>query len=79
MFFNLQTVPEKLRRGEDVFIITDNGDSQFLYRVTSSQVIHQDDLTLNATPLSDINLVSSVPRFVYDHRLVVSGELVATK
>ena len=79
VFFNLQTVPEKLRRGEDVFIITDNGDSQFLYRVTSSQVIHQDDLTLNATPLSDINLVSSVPRFVYDHRLVVSGELVATK
>jgi len=79
VFFNLQKVPEKLRNGEDVFIITDNGDHQFLYRATSSQVFHQDDLTLAATPFSDINLVSSVPRFVYDHRLVVSGELIALR
>ena len=77
VFFNLQKVPEKLRNGEDVFIITDNGDNQFLYRATSSQVVHQDKLNLEATPFSDINLVSSVPRFVYDHRLVVSGELIA--
>ena len=79
VFFNLQKVPEKLRTGEDVFIITDNGDRQFLYRAMSSQVLHQDDLTLNATPGSDINLVSSVPRFVYDHRLVISGELIALR
>ncbi len=79
VFFNLQKVPEKLRNGEDVFIITDNGDHQFLYRATSSQVVHQDHLTLDATPFSDINLVSSVPRFVYDHRLVVSGELIALR
>ena len=79
VFFNLQKVPEKLRNGEDVFIITDNGDHQFLYRATSSKVVHQDDLTLDATPGSDINLVSSVPRFVYDHRLVVSGVLIALR
>jgi sortase (surface protein transpeptidase) len=79
VFFNLQSVPEKLRNGEDVFIITDNGINQFLYRATSSQVVHQDDLTLDATPGADINLVSSVPRFVYDHRLVVSGELIALR
>ena len=79
VFFNLQKVPEKLRSGEDVFIITDHGDNQFLYRATSSQVVHQSDLTLDATPSSDINLVSSVPRFVYDHRLIISGELVALK
>ena len=79
VFFNLQLVPEKLRNGEDVFIITDNGINQFLYRATTSQVVHQNDLTLDATPGADINLVSSVPRFVYDHRLVVSGELVALR
>ncbi len=79
VFFNLQQVPEKLRNGEDVFIITDNGINQFLYRATSSQVVHQDDLRLDATPEADINLVSSVPRFVYDHRLVVSGELIALR
>ncbi|MDA0262692.1 MAG: sortase [Chloroflexi bacterium] len=79
VFFNLQKVPEKLRNGEDIFIITDNGVNQFLYRATSTQVVHQNDLRLDATPDSDINLVSSVPRFVYDYRLVVSGELIGLK
>ena len=79
VFFNLQKVPEKLRSGEDVFIITDNGANQFLYRATATQVVHQDDLSLDATPEADINLVSSVPRFVYDHRLVVSGVLIALR
>ena len=79
VFFNLQKVPEKLRNGEDVFIITDNGINQFLYRATSSQVVHQDNLRLDGMLGSDINLVSSVPRFVYDYRLVVSGELIARR
>ena len=79
VFFNLQKVPEKLRNGEDVFIVTDNGINQFLYRATSSQVVHQDNLRLDGMLGSDINLVSSVPRFVYDHRLVVSGELIASR
>ena len=79
VFFNLQKVPEKLRSGEDVFIITDNGANHFLYRATSSQVLHHEELNLDATPFSDIKLVSSVPRFVYDHRLVISGELIALR
>ena len=79
VFFDLQKLPEKLRNEEDVFIITDHGDHQFLYRATSSQVVHQEDLTLDITPSSDINLVSSVPRVVYDHRLVISGELISIK
>ena len=68
-----------MRNGEDVYIITDNGVNQFLYRATSTNVVHQNDLRLDATPGADINLVSSVPRFVYDHRLVVSGELIALR
>ena len=79
VFFNLQKIPEMLRNGEDVFIITDNGANQFLYRATASNVVHQDDLRLDARPNADIMLVSSVPRFVYDHRLVVSGELIALR
>ena len=79
VFFNLQKVPEMLRNGEDVFIITDNGINQFLYRATSSQVVRQDKLRLDGMLGADINLVSSVPRFVYDHRLVVSGELIASR
>ena len=79
VFFNLRDIPGKLRRGEDVYIITDNGQRQYLYRVTSSQVVHQRDLRLYETGLATIHLVSCVPRLVYDHRLIISGELVAIK
>ena len=79
VFFNLQKIPEKLRDGDGVYIVTDNGDHQFLYRATSSQVVHQDELTLDSTLSSDIKLVSSIPRFVYDYRLVISGKLLGFK
>ena len=79
VFFNLRDIPDKLRRGEDVYIIADNGQRQYLYRVTSSQVVHQRDMRLYETGLATIHLVSCVPRLVYDHRLIISGELIATK
>ncbi len=79
IFFNLQQVPGKLRNSEDVFIITETGQTQYLYRVTSSQVVHQDYMALYETGQATIHLVSCVPRLVYDHRLIVTGELVAQK
>ncbi len=79
VFFNLRQVPGKLRNQEDVFIITETGRTQYLYLVTSSQVVHQDDMALYETGQSTIHLVSCVPRLVYDHRLIVTGELVAQK
>ena len=79
VFFNLRQVPGKLRDNEDVFIITETGQTQFLYRVTSSQVVHQDDMALYESGQATIHLVSCVPRLVYDHRLIVTGELVAQK
>ena len=79
VFFNLRDIPDKLRLGEDVHIITGNGEQQYLYRVTSSQVMHQSELRLYETGVATIHLVSCVPRLVYDHRLVISGELIAVK
>ena len=79
VFFNLSKIPDKLRNGEDVFIIADNGEQQFLYRVTSSQVVPQEDMRLYDTGKATIHLVSCVPRWVYDHRLIITGELVAQK
>ena len=79
VFFNLSKIPDKLRNGEDVFIIADNGEQQFLYRVTSSQVVSQEDMKLYDTGGPTIHLVSCVPRWVYDHRLIITGELVAQK
>ena len=79
VFLGLMEIPDKLRIGEDVFIITDNGNQQFLYRATSSQVVHQDDMSLTDTGTATIHLVSCVPRLVYDHRLIITGELIAQK
>ena len=79
VFLGLMEIPDKLRIGEDVFIITDNGHQQFLYRATSSQVVHQNDMRLFDTDTATIHLVSCVPRLVYDHRLIITGELIAQK
>ena len=79
VFFSLQEIPDKLRKGETVQIITDNGTEQFLYQVTGTRVMHEDDLTLETGGGPSIHLVSCVPRLVYDHRLVVDADLIATK
>ena len=77
VFFNLQKVPELLRDGHDIYIITENGTERFLYRVTETRVVHESDLSLTDSGEGQIHLVSCVPRLVYDHRLIVDGELVA--
>ncbi len=79
VFFTLQNVPERLNNGETVYIITDNGSERFLYRATGTQVVHQNDMRLTETEGNNIHLVSCVPRLVYDYRLVVTGELIATQ
>ena len=79
VFFNLRKVPDQLRNGEEVFIIAETGNRQFLYRVTSTKVVYQDDMKLFDSGRATIHLVSCVPRLVYDHRLIVTGELVADK
>ncbi len=79
VFFNLQQVADELRIGRDVDIITDNGTEQFLYRVTGTRVVHEDDLKLETGDGSSIHLVSCVPRLVYDHRLIVDADLIARR
>jgi len=77
VFFTLQNVPDRLKNGETIYIITDNGSDRFLYRATGTRVVHQDDMRLIESGGNNIHLVSCVPRLVYDYRLVVTGELIA--
>lgn len=79
VFFHLPRIAEMLRNGEEVFVITDNGAHQYLYRVTATNVVHQKDMKLYDNGAANIHLVACVPRLVYDHRIIVTGELVGIK
>ena len=79
VFSELPEIPRLLRQGVDVYVTLENGESTFLYRLVSSEVVHQDDLTLHEMGGASISLVTCVPRLVYDYRLVVAGELVGVK
>jgi LPXTG-site transpeptidase (sortase) family protein len=79
VFYHLPKIPDMLRQGEDVFVIADNGAQQYLYRVTSTQVVHQSEMNLHDTEQANIHLVACVPSLIYDHRLIVTGELVGVK
>jgi len=80
VFKRLPAIPELLRKGEDVYIeITNQEHEDFLYKVIETKVVHKDDFSLNTTNLPIVTLVACVPKYVYDHRLLVVGQLVGTK
>ena len=61
----------------DIFITTSN--AEYMYRVTQSEMLHRDDLSLTETSDAQISLVTCWPYRVYDHRILVSAVLVAVK
>ena len=80
VFHRLPEIPDLLRDGDDVFVELESADGQvFLYRTTRTEVMHQDDLRLYGSDTAQITLVACVPRLVYDHRIVVTAELVGVK
>ncbi len=79
VFRNLDQIPDRLTNGEEVQIVTDNGTEQFLYRVTATRIVHEDDMVLDGDGGPNIHLVACFPRLVYDHRLIVDAELIARK
>ena len=78
VFRRLPELPDLLREGP-VFATVGNGESTFLYRLTSSRVLHEDELVVFNEGTAGISLVTCVPRFLYDHRLVVTGDLEGVK
>lgn len=79
VFRDLPKIPGLLRSGQEIYIIADNGANQYLYKVTSTQVVHQNNMRLYDTGQATIHLVTCVPTLVYDHRLIVTGQLVGIK
>lgn len=77
VFKRLPEIPALLRDGDDVFVELATQDGKtYLYKVSETEVMHQDDLRMYNTADARITLVACVPRLVYDHRIVVTADLV---
>lgn len=76
VFRRLPDIPGHLRDGDPVYVSLESSAGTHLYQVTSTVVVHQDDLRLFGSDEATITLVSCVPRLVYDHRLLVTAKLV---
>ena len=79
VFARLPRIPDLLRAGDRVYITLKSPDGDFLYQVTDTRKVHEDDLRLFDEDGSSIVLVSCVPRLVYDHRLLVIAKLIGVK
>ena len=77
VFKRLPEIPDLLRDGDDVFVELDAEDGRtYLYKVSRTEVMHADELRLYDAAQAQLTLVACVPRLVYDHRIVVTAELV---
>jgi LPXTG-site transpeptidase (sortase) family protein len=76
VFAALPRIPELLDEGEDVFIVLAAIGREYLYQVSRTEVVHQDNLQITESEDARITLVTCYPRFKYDHRLVVTAHLV---
>ena len=84
VFRRLPEIPDLLRMGDPVYVkVRNEADDEYLYQITETKVVHQDDLAPHVygqdPPMATITLVACVPRMVYDHRILVTGELVGVK
>ena len=78
-FGRLQDAPEMLTGGDDILIFVGNGAQVYLYAATHTDVFAADDLRLSGSDRSTVHLAVPVPTGLYDHFLVLSGELVGVK
>lgn len=79
VFSELPRIPSLLRTGENIYVILDSADGSYLYRITGTTVLKEDDLHMYDSTGYDITLVTCVPKFKYDHRLLVNARLVGVQ
>ena len=78
-FQGLTTAADVLAGGEDILIYVDNGSGIYVYAATHTDVFPASDLRLSGSERATIHLAVPVPSGLYDHFLVLSGELVGMK
>ena len=78
VFKGLPRIPPLLKRGEDIYVVLKSLDRKYLYKVYRTEIVHEDDIKITNSDRDEITLVTCVPRFVYNHRLLVTASLVGT-
>ena len=76
IFRNLPKIPELLRQGERVYITLETPAGDYLYEAGITDVLHASELGLYQEDQPTLTLVTCVPRLFYDHRLLVTADLV---
>ena len=76
VFSRLTQVPDLLRDGEEVHVILGSGEREYLYLASGVRLMHESELTLDAAEGAQIALVTCYPRLKYDHRLIVTAQLI---
>jgi sortase (surface protein transpeptidase) len=76
IFRRLPDITELIKQDPvDVFITT--ADTEYMYRVTGTSQVHEDDLRLSSADDAQITLVTCWPSRVYDQRVLVDATLIA--
>ena len=78
-FGGLNNAAGLLTKGNDLLIYVNSGTQIYLYGATHTDVIPADDLRLSSTDRATIHLAVPTPPGLYDHFLVLTGELVGVK
>ena len=79
IFNDLPEIVELLKSDQQVFVMINAGDYQFLYQAYKTEVVHQDSLELVNSQVAEITLVTCVPKYKYDHRLLVTASLIGVR
>ena len=79
LFRDLPRIPEILRTGQRVYVVLEAPAISYLYEVYKTDVLPQNDLHLYDADQAELTLVTCVPAFTYDHRLLVTARLVGFK
>ena len=78
-FGGLSDAAEFLTEGKDLLIYVNSGTRIYLYGATHTDVIPAADLRLSSADRATIHLAVPTPSGLYDHFLVLTGELVGVK
>lgn len=78
VFRYLPKIPDLTKSGP-IYIFLETASHSYAYQVYKTEVVHQSRLEIGDSGQQDITLVTCVPRFYYDHRLLVTAALVGVK